>query len=119
MTLLEYAEKTSPIPLTAWQREFLQRHDGCSQKEKAIDITYLYNTGKQQLIDIINQFYEGQMTTVYCQGTKKIGIPCRRYLGKVEGKAELLCPICKTVNVVENGKITVKECRNYENKSRR
>jgi phage FluMu protein Com len=43
---------------------------------------------------------------VYCQGTKKKGMPCRRYLGKVEGKAELLCPICKTVNVVENGKIT-------------
>ncbi len=27
---------------------------------------------------------------VYCQGTKKNGQPCRRYLGKVEGKAELL-----------------------------
>lgn len=49
------------------------------------------------------------MIDIYCQGTKKIGIPCRRYLGKVEGKAELLCPICKTVNVVEDGKITVKE----------
>lgn len=49
------------------------------------------------------------MINVYCQGIKKIGIPCRRYLGKVEGKAELLCPICKTVNVVEDGKITVKE----------
>lgn len=49
------------------------------------------------------------MINVYCQGTKKIGIPCKRYLGKVEGRAELLCPICKTVNVVENGKITVKE----------
>jgi phage FluMu protein Com len=45
---------------------------------------------------------------VYCQGTKKKGMPCRRYLGKVEGKAELLCPICKTVNVVENGKVTIK-----------
>lgn len=51
---------------------------------------------------------------VYCQGVKKIGIPCRRYLGKVEGKAELLCPICKTLNVVEGGKITVKERGNYE-----
>ena len=45
------------------------------------------------------------MINVYCQGTKKIGIPCKRYLGKVEGKAELLCPICKTINIVENGKI--------------
>lgn len=49
------------------------------------------------------------MTNVYCQGTKKIGIPCKRYLGKVDGKAELLCPICKTMNVVEGGKIKVKD----------
>jgi phage FluMu protein Com len=50
------------------------------------------------------------MVIVYCQGTKnKIGIPCRRYLGKVEGKAELLCPICKTLNVINNGVITVKD----------
>jgi phage FluMu protein Com len=48
-------------------------------------------------------------TEVYCHGTKKNGIPCKRYLGKVEGKAELLCPICKTVNVVENGKVDIKE----------
>ena len=111
MTLLEFAEKTSPVPLTAWEKDFLQKHDGGSQEEKAIGITYLYRTGKQQLLDIINRFYEAKMTTVYCQGTKKIGIPCRRYLGKVEGRAELLCPICKTVNVVENGKVTVKERR--------
>jgi phage FluMu protein Com len=50
------------------------------------------------------------MISVYCKGMKKkVGIPCKRYLGKVEGKAELLCPICKALNVVEDGKITVKE----------
>jgi len=53
-----------------------------------------------------------QSVTVYCQGTKKNGIPCKRYLGKVSGKAELLCPICKTVNIVEGGNIKIKEKRN-------
>lgn len=52
------------------------------------------------------------MTSVYCQGIKKIGIPCHRYLGKVEGKAELLCPICKTVNVVDDRKVAVREGKN-------
>lgn len=53
---------------------------------------------------------------VYCQGTKKNGQPCRRYLGKVEGKAELLCPVCKTWNVVEDGKIMVRERANQYGK---
>jgi phage FluMu protein Com len=47
------------------------------------------------------------MNEIYCQGTKKNGAPCKRYLGKVEGKAELLCPICKTLNVVEDGKVYI------------
>lgn len=50
------------------------------------------------------------MVDVYCKGIKKkIGIPCLRYLGKVEGKAELLCPICKTWNIVNNNTVTIKE----------
>ncbi|MDU6263724.1 MAG: hypothetical protein E6600_04385 [Anaerocolumna aminovalerica] len=59
-----------------------------------------YNLQKNELL---------QSVTVYCKGTKKNGIPCKRYLGKVSGKAELLCPICKTVNVVEDGEISIKE----------
>ena len=43
------------------------------------------------------------MKDVYCKGTKKNGQPCKRYLGKVGGKAELLCPVCKTKNIVNNG----------------
>lgn len=46
------------------------------------------------------------MLDIYCQGIKKKGIPCKRYLGKVEGKAELLCTICKTTNIVDGIKIT-------------
>lgn len=50
------------------------------------------------------------MIDIYCKGTKKKkGIPCRRYLGKVEGSAGLLCPICKTLNLIHNGIITVKD----------
>jgi phage FluMu protein Com len=50
------------------------------------------------------------MIDIYCRGTKKkLGIPCRRYLGRVEGKAELLCPICKTLNVIDGAHIAVKE----------
>lgn len=109
MTLLEFAEKTSPVPLTAWQRELLTKYEQAVKEGKQLVCCFPPNNGRTMIKNMINQYQSKQATEVYCQGTKKIGIPCRRYLGKVEGKAELLCPICKTVNVVEDGKITVKE----------
>jgi hypothetical protein len=49
------------------------------------------------------------MIDIYCKGMKKkIGIPCRRFLGRAEGKADFFCPLCKTWNIVRNGIITVK-----------
>lgn len=114
MTLLEFAEKTSPTPLTAWQREFLTKYEKAVKDGTRLTINMLPNVGRKTAVDTINQLHCSKSTEVYCQGTKKIGIPCRRYLGKVEGKAELLCPICKTLNVVDGGKITVKERGNYE-----
>lgn len=109
MTLLEFAEKTSQTPLTAWQREFLTMYEQAVKDGAGLTVNMVPNVGRKTAVDIINQLHGSKSTEVYCQGTKKIGIPCKRYLGKVEGKAELLCPICKTLNVVEDGKITVKE----------
>lgn len=108
MTLLEFAEKTSPTPLTAWQRTFLTMYEQAVKDGTKLVCIPGRTDRRMMTKDIINQYYNSKPTEVYCQGTKKIGIPCKRYLGKVQGKAELLCPICKTLNVVENGKITVK-----------
>lgn len=124
MTLLEFAKKTSPTPLTAWQREFLTMYERAVKDDVQLICIPSRFKGRDMVVRIINEYYQEPLDCceplepyyiqtkpieVYCQGTKKIGIPCRRYLGKVEGKAELLCPICKTVNVVEGGKVTVKE----------
>lgn len=66
-------------------------------------------------IDAIKEFGAkvSRPITVYCRGTKKNGTPCKRYLGKVEGKAELLCPICKAMNMVESGNITITENQSF------
>lgn len=63
---------------------------------------------KYDIVDKLKNRIEQSMQDIYCLGAKKNGQPCRRYLGKVEGKAELLCTICKTVNVVEDGKVAIK-----------
>jgi len=121
MTLLEFAEKTSPTPLTAWQRDFLTKYEQAVKEGKWSLCSFPSTNEAEATMSIIHKYYPNPPAwiwrksrelvpiEVYCQGTKKIGIPCRRYLGKVEGKAELLCPICKTLNVVENGNVTIKE----------
>ncbi len=102
MTLLEYAEKISPVPLMEWQKKLLQKYEDAKLEGKEL-IFYPGRVTRRKMTEgIIKQFYGTGMKVVYCKGTKKNGIPCCRYLGKVEGKAELLCPICKTVNVVED-----------------
>ena len=102
MTLLEFAEKKSLVPLTEWQREYFQKYEEALKAGKRLTVLFPPRSGRQYIINIINQFYGKEMKDVYCQGTKKNGIPCKRYLGKVQGKAELLCPICKTVNIVQD-----------------
>lgn len=94
------------------------------QHRKSVDIPHICtkfnarvlhrdnHTGYNDFITPCLQCMDDLSIDVYCQGTKKNGQPCRRYLGKVEGKAELLCPICKTVNIVDEGKIKIKEKRN-------
>lgn len=73
------------------------------------DCVICRNTFDFEVIDRMKYRIEQPMKDVYCQGTKKNGVPCKRYLGKVEGKAELLCPICKTLNLVEDGKAVKKK----------
>jgi phage FluMu protein Com len=119
MTLLEFAELTSPVPLTPWQRTFLESYQQAVKDGKELICIPGRVNGQQMVKDIVDEYYHPGATTVYCQGTKKIGIPCHRYLGKVEGKAELLCPICKTVNVVVDGKVAAKEHEHNESISRR
>jgi hypothetical protein len=91
------------------------------QHRKSVDISHVCtkfnvrvlhrdnHTGQNDFIVPCRQCKESLSVDVYCQGTKKNGAPCKRYLGKVEGKAELLCPICKTLNVVEDGKAVKKK----------
>lgn len=102
MTLLEFAEKSSPVPLMDWQKIFIVRYEEAKQSGKELIFYSGRVTGRKMTANIINQLYRNEMKDVYCMGTKKNGIPCRRYLGKVEGRAELLCPICKTINIVSS-----------------
>lgn len=111
MTLLEFAEKTSTVPLMDWQKEFFAKYQEAVERDKIL-ICNPPRVGRVLTMDLIKQYQERSLKDmqidVYCQGVNKKGIPCKRYLGRIEGKAKLLCPICKTVNIVDTKNVEVK-----------
>lgn len=103
MTLLEFAEKTSPVPLTAWQRDFLTMYEQAVRDGTKLICMPGRIDRRMMTKDIVNQYYSSKPIEVYCQGTKKIEyrcIKCNKLLGKfsVNSEFEIVCPRCKTVN---------------------
>ncbi len=60
MTLVEFAEKTSPIPLTDWQKKFLTFYEQAKKEYKTIVLVTPRISGRQMLIQIIDDFEKGQ-----------------------------------------------------------
>ncbi len=57
MTLLEYAEKISPLPLMGLQKEFLQKYEEAKKNGKKLIFIHGRNIGRTMIIDIINKHY--------------------------------------------------------------
>lgn len=93
MTLLEFAEKTSPAPLTAWQREFLTMYEEAVKEEKELIYFPTPRSGKMMIKDIINKYYGLKLKEIRCKN-------CNKLLGKIpqDVNFEFVCSKCKTVN---------------------
>ena len=93
MTLLEFAEKTSPIPLMEWQKVFLQKYEEAKREGKELIFNPGRVTGRKITADIINKFYQSGMNEFRC-------IKCNKLLAMTDNnsKVEIVCPKCKTKN---------------------
>lgn len=80
MTLVEYAEKTSNIPLTDWQKQVLAAYEQAQKENKVLFI----------ILQIIEEF----------NGLTEYRCSCGRLLGKFNGQAEVKCPKCGKMNVI-------------------
>ena len=60
MTLVEFAEKTSPIPLTDWQKQFLSAYEQAQKENKKLVYAPPRINGKRMLMQIIDEFEKGQ-----------------------------------------------------------
>lgn len=56
MDLVEFAEKTSPIPLSYYQKKILKMYDEVQKEGKSLFVCYPTRVGRGVIIDIIKQF---------------------------------------------------------------
>lgn len=93
MNLVQYAEKTSPIPLSDWQKQFLAMYEQAQKENKQLLVIPARNIGREMVFRIINAWENGTELEEYrCS--------CGRLLGRFSGKAEVKCPKCGKMNVI-------------------
>lgn len=93
MTLLEYAEKISQAPLTAWQRTFLAMYEEAVSEGKQLICSFPPRNGQTMAKDIVNQYYHPEIKEVRCK-------VCNKLLAKLppDVQYEIVCSKCKTIN---------------------
>ena len=60
MNLVEFAEKTSPVPLTDWQKQFLSAYEQAREERKVIRCVLPRINGRRILMPIIDEFKKDQ-----------------------------------------------------------
>lgn len=93
MNLVEFAEKTSPIPLSNWQKQFLLKYEQAQKENKQLLVIPARHVGKEMVLRIIDDWKNSVELTEY-------RCPCGRLLGRFNGKAEVKCPKCGKMNVI-------------------
>lgn len=56
MTLVEFAEKISPMPLTEWQKKFLTFYEQAKKEHKPIVLITPRINGRRMLMQIIEAY---------------------------------------------------------------
>lgn len=93
MTLLEYAEQVSPVPLSDWQKKFLEEYEQVEKENRCI-VYYPPRIGEKK---VISQIIDGYLDY---QKLKEYRCTCGRLLGKFNGQAEIKCTKCGKMNVI-------------------
>ena len=93
MTLVEFVEKISPIPLMDWQKQFLSAYEQAQKENKQLIVIPAMRSGKRMTYKIIDEWnIDRELTEHRCS--------CGRLLGRFSGQAEVKCPKCGKMNVI-------------------
>lgn len=87
-------KKYRRFPLTEWQKKFFDAYEQAEKENKEFFICFPARAGKAMSLQIVNEWKE-------LQTLKEHRCACGRLLGKFAGQAEVKCPKCGKVNVIE------------------
>lgn len=93
MNLAEFADKTSPIPLSNWQKYLLSMYEQAQRENKQLLVIPARNVGKEMVLRIVDDWKNGV-------GLAEYRCSCGRLLGRFNGQAEVKCPKCGKMNVI-------------------
>lgn len=93
MTLVEYAEKIAPFPLSDFQKELFEKYEQCLKQDESLYVIPARNAGREFTLRVIEEWKKrNELQERRC--------PCGRLLGRFAGQAEVKCPKCGKVNVI-------------------
>lgn len=93
MSLVEYAEKIAPFPLSDFQKELFAEYEECEKRNLSLCVIPPRNVGREFVYKVIQEWkMRNELKEHRCS--------CGRLLGKFNGQAEVKCPKCGKINVI-------------------
>ena len=92
MSLVEFAEKIAPFPLSEFQKQLIREYEECEKRNLPLYYIPPRNVGRDFIYRLIEE-WEHQHHLVDARCSK-----CNRLLGKFNGQAEIKCPKCGKIN---------------------
>ena len=92
MSLVEFAEKIAPFPLSEFQKQLINEYGECLKENEELDCVQASYIGRDFILRMIEEWKrQNRLVEHRCQR-------CNRLLGKFNGQAEIKCPKCGKIN---------------------
>lgn len=92
MSLVEFAEKIAPFPLSEFQKQLINEYEECLKENEELYWVQSSYIGRNFILRMIEEWKrQNQLAEHRCQR-------CNRLLGKFNGQAEIKCPKCGKIN---------------------
>ena len=92
MSLVEFAEKIAPFPLSEFQKQLIREYEECEKRNLSLRYIPPRNVGRDFIYRLIEEWKRRHyLTDARCS-------KCNRLLGKFNGQAEIKCPKCGKIN---------------------